>query len=262
MKKQFLRLCLAALALMLLLASCAKAPVLESKDGVYVNEKTGVSYLLAPENYEAVAIDKDKTIARFPNKKMDDTLFYAIPGMPSQAYLSNDFYELYYAADLKLPTLAEMAPHSALICKTAVISYSLVEIDEAELIDALIALYAGQGVDEDLLITEAGVPEQYTLKFQSKDYPSFYYTLNYRRYDKEVTVYDLITDAENFEVKYPGVQVTTEEYKGETYAVYHLGTEILFDRTTGTCYPMGDMLKTYWEYLSSTGAETDTAAAN
>ena len=255
MKYSAIRVLLLALALLLLLPSCAKAPVLASENGVYVNKKTGVSYLAASANYEAVAIDKDTVVARMPDKKVGDDLFYRIPGTSTEHYLSNDFYELFYAADLTLPTLEQMAPTTALICKTAVISYSLTQIEEADVLSRLLAVYAGPGFSEDVMITDSGVPESYTLKFQSKEHPSFYYTLSYRRYDREVTVYDLVGSETIDEAAYPGVEVTTEVYKGETYRVYHFGTEILYDRVTGTCYPLGDTLSGYWDYLSPADPE-------
>ena len=89
--------------------------------------------------------------------------------------------------------------------------------------------------------------EVYDLKFRSNAYPGIYYCVTYWQFEEDVLVYEEIEDANDFTITYPGVEVYTEEYKGDLYAVYNFGRGILYDRITKLCYPVGDIV---WNYIS------------
>ena len=245
MKKLFLRTIPMLLCAVMLFSSCSKLPEFAYKDGAFVNEKTGISYLPAGDNYEAIALQSDKEVARIIQKGMDDIVMYPISGIDSEKMLTNELYEVFYAEGTKLPTLWEMDPEQMHICRTVTLTYSLATVTSAAELEELIDIYRnGKGFSENEI--DVGLDkERYDLKFQSSAYEGIYYCLIYWEFEDEVLVYEVIEDFDDFEITYPDAEVTTEEYKGEKYAVYHFGTSLIYDRTTKTCYPVGDLLSKY-----------------
>lgn len=249
------RIALSALCLLLvgaaLLTSCSRIPTMKYEDGVFTHPRTHVTYRQAPAYYEAVARGTE-SVAKIDGDKLDDLLLYPITGMAQNEWLCGEDYSVFYADGVSLPTLSELQATSLLICKTDEKTSSLAEITSLISIEQLVNTYRnGVCFDyEDLDSVES--PVRYDLKFVSSAYKGLQYDLTYWSLEEEALVSVPISDAENFEVLYPGVEVTTERYEyvdknGETQiellAVYHFGTHLLYDRWTGKCYPIDDVIE-------------------
>lgn len=241
MKRKVFRAFLLLLCMVTLFTSCGKPPKLEVENGNYTNKKSGVTYLRASMNYEAVSIVKGKTVARVAQDKLDDIILYEIDNTAPEKLLATEDYELFYAKGTTLPTLWEMHPTKVLITQTGTISFSNATIEDAIDVAALVELYRNGVSFQETDMLAGMTPERYDLKFASTEYPAFYYTLTYRRYTEDVKVYVSVDDPNNFVPAYPGVEVTIED--GD--AVYNFGKEILYDRVTGSCYAVGDTVSKY-----------------
>ena len=256
MKKTYVCLIALLLAAVLSLSSCSSVTVMEPKDGMYVNPDTGVSYHAAPANYESKAVNKAEVIASLGSADMEETYLYAIDGVNTRQYLTTIYNDVFYADGIALPTLRQMNTNRVLFTQTKVLTASLVQIEEKDVLSKLVDAYEGIGFDSELMIFEDGCYRKldFRLKFESESYASIYYTLDFYSYSKEITLWEPISDAENFEILYPGVEVTTAEENGYLYAVYHFGTDFLYDHVTGTCYPLWDTLTEYHERLTDGAA--------
>ena len=241
MNKRIFRVAVFLLSMILLLSSCGKPPKMDVENGSYTNTKSGVTYVRAPMNYEAVSFIKSRPVARVAQDKLADIVLYEIEGTASDKMLATDNYELFYAKGSFLPTLWEMSPTKVLLSQTGTISFATTTIEDANDIAALVALYQGGAAFPESEIVGL-TPERYDLKFSSAAYPAFYYTLTYRRYTQDVLVYVTVEDESSFVSPYPGIEMTMEEDDGELCAVYNFGKEILYDRATGNCYAVGDIV--------------------
>ena len=243
MKFRFLRAFALAFSLLMLLISCSKVPALELKEGdVYVNKKTKISYTHTSTCYRANGHSTDPA-ARIKLKNMDEKLLYSIDGMDETKWLCDEEYMVFCAEGEKMPELWEMNISKVYVNKTVNASYTVTSIVEPADIQALINAYqngnsfAYEDLDDGLAF------KRYDLVFADSDLS---YYLIYLQYEEDVLFYDVIEDPENFTVKYPGVEVTTDEYKGEYYAVYNFGKHLMYNRETGLCYPVTDTLSTYF----------------
>ncbi len=234
-----------------LLTSCSRVPTMKYKDGVFTNPRTHIAYLQAPAYYEAVARSSE-SVARIDGEKVDDLLLYPISGMAQNEWLCGEDYSVFYAEGIKLPALWEMGTTSLLICKTDEQTASLAEIGSLLTIEELVETYRnGVFFDyEEMDHSEEMV--RYDLKFVSSTYKGLQYDLTYWSMEEDALIYVPIEDENNFEVLYPGVEVTTETYeytdkngetKTELLAVYNFGTHLLYDRWTGKCYPIDDVIE-------------------
>lgn len=245
MNKKLFRAALLLLCAVTLFSSCGKPPKMEVQNGDYTNKKSGVTYVRASMNYEAVSFVKDKTVARVAQDKLDDIVLYEIENTDPEKMLATENYELFYAKGTALPKLWEMYPTKALITQTGTISFSNATIEDATDLAMLVSLYQN-GVSFSKDEIDVGLkPTRYDLKFASAEHPAFYYTLTYWRFTEDVLVYVQIENVNDFEPVYAGIPVTTEVYEGESYAVYNFGKEILCDRVTGNCYAVGDTVAKY-----------------
>ncbi len=251
MNKKLFRTALLLLCVVTLFSSCGKLPKMEVENGNYTNKKSGVTYLRASMNYEAVSIVKSKTVARVAQDKLDDIILYEIENTDPKKLLATEDYELLYAKGTTLPKLWEMHPTKVLLSQTETISFATSSIENDADIAALVELYQN-GVSFSKNEIDVGLtPTRYDLKFASTEYPAFYYILTYWRFTTDVEVWELVENPNDFIPTYAGVEVTTEVYEGENYAVYNFGKEILYDRTTGKCYAVGDTVS---KYLDNTDA--------
>ncbi len=245
MKKTLLRSLLLLLSLTLLLASCNRIPTVKTEGDIYTIDSLG-RFLSASERYQAKAIFTDEALARVPRNGMDDLLFYAIDGVDAERMIATEDYDVFYAEGLRLPELWEMEPTLALVCKSAAVSYSVAALEGASL-DAIVAQSQGTLFPVEEIL--AGLSyDGYELKFESPLYPGIYYRLYYRQYAEDVCVYQVVDDPNAFDPLYPDMPYTTEAYsyeeggssKTEHTAVYNFGKYIVYDRTTGMCFPIGD----------------------
>ena len=249
MKSRLLRGALLLVAALLLLSSCS-VPALTLKDGAYLDKKTNVSYLPAPSCYQAIGYAKDSAVARIKLKEMDDLVLYPIDGMEGNKWLCNEDYQVFYADSETLPELWEMDVTKVCVNRTVNQSYTVATILKKEDIAALINAYQNGPSFEQSDMDEGLVFEKYDLVFEAS---ALRYCLTYWKFEKEVLIYETIADPNSFTPTYPNVRVTTEEYHYtrdgqamvEHLAVYHFGTEILYNRETGLCYPVEGTVADY-----------------
>lgn len=249
MKSRLLRGFLLITAMLLLLSSCS-VPSLTLKDGAYLNKKNDITYLPAPSCYQAIAYSAEDAVAKIKQKELDDLVLYPINGMDGEKWLCSEDYLVFYANTETLPELWEMNVQKIYVNRTVNQSYIVATILNKEDISALITAYQNgpgfwQGeMDEGLSF------EKYDLVFEDA---ALRYCLTYWKFEKEVLIYETVADPNNFTPSYPNVRVTTEEYHYtsngqemvEHLAVYHFGTEILYNRETGLCYPVEGTVSKY-----------------
>ena len=234
-------------ALILLLGSCSRVPTMKMKDGVYVNKKTKISYTQVSSCYRANEY-VDKAVAKIKPKEGHEIILYSIAGMDGKKWLCNEDFSVYCAVGETPPELWEMTILEVFINKTVNASYTLQKITKPEEIAALIAAYqTGPSFDyRDIShadVTQKPNPTRYDIVFADT---ALSYYLDYLQFEEEVQVWELVTDPAQAEGLYPGVEVTFESYKGETYAVYHFGKHIMYNRETGRCYPVNEILAPYF----------------
>jgi len=245
MKKRLLRVGALLLTVLMLMTSCAKLPKMKYENGIYTHPKTGVSYVPAPSYYQAIALDEDAEIARIVQKGIEDVVLYAVSGVDTKTMLTSDTYETFCAEGTTLPTLSQMKPEVAYVCQTIELTWALAEIRNAAELETLIGTVEEQkgfpAGEIDAMLSK----EVYDLKFRSDAHPGLYYCVTYWQFESEVLIYEEIDSANDFPITYPNVEVTTELYKGDLYAVYHFGRGILYDRVTKCCYPAGEIVENY-----------------
>ena len=253
MRKSIVCLITLLLVASVMLSACSSVTVMESKNGMYVNPDTGISYHPASANYESKTVNKSELVACLANEDMEENYLYAIDGVNTNRYLTTIYNDIFYADGIALPTLREMDAKRVLFTQTKVLTASLVQLEDTAVLSALTNAYEGMSFDSDLMIYEDGCVRnlEFRLKFESEYYPSLYYTLDYHSYSREITIWEPIDSVDSFENLYPGVEVTTEYEDGYLYAVYHFGTDFLYDHVTGFCYPLWDTLTEYHDRLTS-----------
>ena len=245
MKQRVLRVLPFLLAVLMLFSSCAKLPKMQNERDVYTNPKTGISYVPAPAYYQAISLDENAQVARIVQKGMKDIVLYAVSGVDTKTMLTSDTYEIFCAMGTSLPTLTQMAPEVAYVCQTIELTWALAEIRDGEELSDLVERIEKTKGFPAAEIDPTLSKETYELRFQSKSHPGFYYCISYLQFESDVLIYEEIEDVDSFPITYPGVEVSTEEYKGDLYAVYHFGKGILYDRITRLCYPAGDIVEKY-----------------
>lgn len=245
MKRFLLRILPLVLGALMLFSACAKPPEFERENGVYAYEKGGVSYVPAPMYYEAIGFKEGSEIARIKQKGLEDILMYPIEGVDPSSMITTANCEVFCAVGVTMPTLGEMAPTKINICRTVEITYQLAVIENAAEIAALVEVYENTRGFKKSIEMDAMTVERYDLKFESETVPGIYYCLTYWRFPEDVLIYELIDDFESFEILYPNAEVTTDTYEDEKYAVYNFGKNIIYNRTTGLCYPAGEVIENY-----------------
>lgn len=251
-KKRTLPFLLCLLLVLTLLFSSCGARFVYVKNGVYRNEKTDITYHIAPSRYEPVGYYESQKVATFKRDKLEDMQLYAVSGTDGKSWLCDkDLMVLFYDASLTLPTLAEMKPNKISLQMSDTISLGMGVIENSAEIDKVVSSYMS---GPRFLLTDLDSTAQktrYDVKFSSTLYPAFYYSLVYYRFEGEALVYQVIEDGVPFTPLYEGVEVTFEDYVYETVvngsvvsmtehqAVYHFGAHILYDRDSGYCYMAG-----------------------
>ena len=247
MKIRFLKALALCFALLMMLSACSKIPTMKMKDGVYVNKKTKMSYTNASSCYRANEY-VDKAVARIELKEGMEIILYSIAGMDGKKWLCDENFEVYCAVGETPPQLWEMTIREVYINKTVNASYTVQKITDKEQIAALIEAYRNGTSFAYRDITHADIsitpdPERYDIVFADT---ALSYYLTYLQFEHEVQVWELVSDPASVQSAYPGIEMTLETYKGYTYAVYHFGKHIMYDRETGRCYPVDEVLAPYF----------------
>ncbi len=186
MKASFFRKTLtAALAVLLCataLASC-KATLKPGDNGLYDSQHK-ITYSHASTVYEATALVKEYGKLALTDK--ESYALYTIPGMDPTEMLATEDYNIVHAEGVTMPTLLEMAPMILRICVDS--TDTVREIFCLEDSVAVASLVHDYTTGENLPYPAASPLRSYKARFESSQYPGFYYSLTYVEYDEDVEI--------------------------------------------------------------------------
>lgn len=186
MKASFIRktlvFALAALLCALSLASC-KATLTPGENGLY-DSQNKISYSHASTVYEATALVKEYGKLAVTDK--ESYALYTVPGMDPTEMLATEDYNIVYAQGVAMPTLAEMAPTVLHICVDG--SETVREVHKMEDAVAVAALVHDFTTGKNLSYPAKSPLRSYTARFESTQYPGFYYSLTYVEYAEDVEI--------------------------------------------------------------------------
>ena len=182
------------LALLCLLPSCGKGAYdLTLEDGVFQNEKKEIAFVEAPSCYRACSALTGETVANITGLWSEDLPLYAIDGISPEDYLTDASYTLYYNQNLTLPTLAEMKPYYVAAAypgsNSAQEGDALTENEQAQINDLVEILTVGTSYSASK-ISAYTYENRFELLFFSKEYPGFFYVLEYWKYAEPITFMD------------------------------------------------------------------------
>ena len=174
--KKLLLIGLTSVLVALSLSSC-KVTLQSGSNGLY-DKANDISYNHASTVYEAIALVKEYG-------KLTDTesyVLYTIPGMDPTEMLATEDCNIVYASDYDMPTLMEMMPTLLHICTD---SHEIKRLEDAVAVASLVHDYA-----EGESIAYPGITplRSYKARFESVNYPGFFYTLTYVEYADDLTV--------------------------------------------------------------------------
>ena len=186
MKASFIRktilVALAALLCALSLASC-KATLKPGDNGLY-DDQHKISYSHASTVYEATALVKEYGKLAVTDK--ESYALYTVPGMDPTEMLATEDFNIVYAEGYAMPTLLEMAPTVLRICVDG--SETVREIHMMDDAVAIAALVNDFTTGKSLPYPAASPLRSYKARFESSQYPGFYYSLTYVEYDEDVEI--------------------------------------------------------------------------
>ena len=171
---------LAAILLLLSLASC-KVNLQSGANGLY-DKQHDISYCHASPVYEAISLLKE--YGKLTVTDTESYTLYTIPGMDPTEMLATEDFNIVYADTLDMPTLMEMAPTVLRVCND---SMEIKRMENAVTVAALVTSYT-----EGESIAYPGITplRSYKARFESVNYPGFYYTLTYVEYMNDLVVED------------------------------------------------------------------------
>ena len=213
------------MASLLLFCACAKKPkTLTYSDGAYRNEAENASFCKASMNYRAQSIIRDTVIFNASrSSKQEPTPLYAIEGLSTSDFLTDESFTLYHSSAITLPSLSDMDPCAIYMRVSGDPTGSLMGYlgeDRKDAIDDLLDIFKNGTSHPGNKISVAPT-ECYELLFESKAYPGFFFVLEYWTYGESVTHID---EAGEIEVK-----------KG-----------IVYDIETDRFFVMGEILEGYF----------------
>ncbi len=172
MKKRFVCFAMAVICLALSLTSCADRLTIDGRG--LTHKKTGITYAYVMNMaYQPIEYESEP----FTKLKYNDVTvdYYAVKGLePSEWLYSPLLGELVCATGAELPELEGFGAEQAFICIEATNPYSIYDISDKVKVDAIVAKI----LDENTPTYSTIMPSSnYTIKFTSKQYPQFYYSL-------------------------------------------------------------------------------------
>ncbi len=176
--KKALLLCLTSLLLLPCLASC-KVNLQSGDNGLY-DKKNNISYCHAAPVYEAISLLKE--YGKLTVTDTESYTLYTIPGMDGTEMLATEDFNIVYADTLDMPTLMEMMPTILRVCND---SKEIKRMEDAETVLTLVGDYT-----EGEAIPYPGTTplRTYKARFESVNYPGFYYTLTYVEYAENLVI--------------------------------------------------------------------------
>lgn len=176
--KKLLLLGLTSVLVALSLSSC-KVTLQSGSNGLY-DKANDISYNHASTVYEAIALVKE--YGKLTVTDTESYVLYTIPGMDPTEMLATEDCNIVYASDYDMPTLMEMMPTLLHICTD---SHEIKRLEDAVAVASLVHDYA-----EGESIAYPGITplRSYKARFESVNYPGFFYTLTYVEYADDLTV--------------------------------------------------------------------------
>ena len=202
-KRNMIRIISALLCLCtLILCSCGKKYEFSvDEEGYFVNDKSGVTYDIAPICYEAISVSEDAFAEQGKRE------FFAITGTDTSKWLCDTFGIVYYAKGMKLPTLKEMNISYVDVTENDAI---VKQISDAEKINELKAFT--ESGKETAYPGAAGFAPKVNLRLKFADTENgVYYVLAYLEYPQDYI------------------------YKDESGKEINCGKKFLYNRGDGVC---------------------------
>ena len=186
MNASFLKKTLLLLSALLLcattLASC-KTTLKPGDNGLYDNQNK-ITYCHASTVYEATKLVKEYGKLALTQKESYD--LYTIPGTDPTEMLATEDFNIVYAAGITMPTLLEMAPSVIHVCTDG--TETVHEIQRIEDTVAVASIVTEFTAGENLPYPAGSPLRSYKVRFESVQYPGFYYTLTYVEYASDVEI--------------------------------------------------------------------------
>lgn len=236
--RQNRRLCILIFALLLLslLTACGggkgKAVFEFTRDG-YRDPTDGKTYVMAEDAYRSVSYSEKNLVGTYTSRGGTVTTFYRMDG--AEGYLTDADHQIYLPDGATLPAFSDMEIATLSVCKTGTVTITIGVIDDPATVASVVRAYtAGPSVPYSKVARSA---ERYDLIFAEEN-PVLTYQLIYLEFDGEVVVYEPLNSDGSVPDIYPGVTGTAETVSGETVAVFRFGSQLLYDRDAGKCYPV------------------------
>ena len=219
----------------LLFSACASKKIaFEMDPRGYRDSKSGTVYRAAGENYRCVGYDAGDLVGTYTSRGGTVVNFYRVAGL--EGVVTDGDYQVYYSADVSLPAFADMNLDHVDLCYSNAITvpYRSFDASNADRIRGSILNGAALPFSSVSQVQSA----RYDLVFQCAG-NQLAYRLIYLSFDSEVLIYEPLTEDGQIPDLYPGVRAEkTTGIDGKEVAVFHFGNQLVYDRTTKTCYPV------------------------
>lgn len=189
MKKRIICFAMALVCLALSLTSCTNRMVMDANG--LTHKKTGITYTYVMDIcYQPVEYAPEPyTTWKYNGIKVE---YYAIKGLEVTEWLYCPVLgELLCSTGEELPDITGFEPEHALICIEEVNPYSIYKIEDKETIEKIIERYTDEATPSYSTILASS---NYTIKFVSDKYPSFYYSMVLVADEDGVYIHDRMRD--------------------------------------------------------------------
>ncbi len=180
--RKSLLILLAAVFCALSLASC-KTTLKPGENGLY-DDRKDITYSHASTVYEATALVKE--YGKLALSAEESYLLYTVPGEDPTDILATEDYNIVYAQDVTLPTLSEMAPSILRLCVDS--TEHVREVGNVSDVVIVASIVHDFTTGENLPYPAASPLRSYKARFESPQYPGFFYTLTYVEYAEDVEI--------------------------------------------------------------------------
>ncbi|MBQ2768145.1 MAG: hypothetical protein IJF49_08740 [Clostridia bacterium] len=176
------------LALTLVLSACANNTIaLTEQDGLYINEKVGVSYAIAPAYYEPQSVGEPYAMMKLGSIEVT---FYHVGDLDPTKWLTEEYSgsaTMLVSSDITLPDLNGFAPDTIHLCVQSETVWEFATVTDQAEIDEVVRVYT-----EGESVSHPGMNPDMTLrfKFSSSAYPDIYYNLICLDYGDSRYLYD------------------------------------------------------------------------
>ncbi len=179
-------LAVAMLGSTLLLTGCADQVKLTSTaEGFVSNDK--VTYQAAPTCYVPAGLGM--VCGSLDGAADFGVELYTIPGADPSEWLATEAGDVFYADNLTLPTLTEMAPTMVEVYTNTEIMAKSTEIIDPSVVAGLVAACAEDKALDERVILSPG-QANHCVRFCSEQYPSIQYELYHVQYKGDYYLYD------------------------------------------------------------------------